>query len=863
MTGNVEHWRKAEDVQNFGDYLAELLLDELFYPLGIPARSTHLIGSVVSELFVTESRPDQPVEPVAFRGSAPREPESLSTHRLREATSFRGPIAAAQLSARPEVPVAEPALVLPALYRPTPEPSLLGRTVCIPHFHDERSDETLRRMSGCDVVLRPRITNDGFELRRFIDALVSADFVLSASLHGAVVAAAYRRPFAFWDNGAIDQPFEWRDLAALLQIPVTFVQRIDAARALYASAIEPAIRLPSMWSSLATAPLLLRPSGLLRMFRHQLAERLEPAVLKEIDSLIGAFEECRGHDERLLAAIDDEHRQLRAGAEQVAAAAREAARRDNEAAERDRDLLRRQLRDLAQQVKLARLRAEVQAGKALQTQTDLDVTRQEGRQLNAEVAALRAHLAGAEATIKEMRGSTSWRVTWPLRWMSTRVPGVSRASRAARAIGSSLPRKLSQPGGISPVATSIATAPQTHSHIGGSRAAGDVLSAGLAAAKKVGAKGPLDWLGLVVLMIDGSYPRPDEDAGSLHAVQYVRMFQALGYQVAFVATTEFSAANAARTELSAMGVYCVTADEYESIESFLQASGPAVDVCLLSRSHCGGHYVEEVRRRCSGAKVIFNTVDLHYLREEREALLRDDRRALNIAWKTREREYAVARQSDATTVVSEQEAILLGEAIPGTCVEVISLVQASPGRKRPFAHRSGIGFIGGFRHQPNVDAVRFFLDEIWPDLRTRLPEVVFYIIGPHLPESLRDSSDPRVIGVGHVPDLGTRLEELRVTVAPLRFGAGAKGKIVTSLGHGVPCVATSIAVEGMALGDVVVAADTTQQFCDAVVALHEDERQWLARSDAGLAMVTDRYGFDAGCSRLAQLLRTINAPVGR
>jgi hypothetical protein len=272
------------------------------------------------------------------------------------------------------------------------------------------------------------------------------------------------------------------------------------------------------------------------------------------------------------------------------------------------------------------------------------------------------------------------------------------------------------------------------------------------------------------------------------------MFQALGYQVAFIATTEFSAANAARTELSAMGVYCVTADEYESVESFLQASGAAVDVCLLSRSHCGGHYIEEARRRCSGAKVIFNTVDLHYLREEREALLRGDRRALNIAWKTREREYAVARQSDATTVVSEQEAILLGEAIPGTCVEVISLVQTSPGRKRPFSHRSGIGFIGGFKHQPNVDAVQFFLDEIWPDLRTRLPEVIFYIIGPHLPESLRDASDPRVIGVGHVPDLGTRLEELRVTVAPLRFGAGAKGKIVSSLGHGVPCVATSIAV---------------------------------------------------------------------
>jgi hypothetical protein len=118
-----------------------------------------------------------------------------------------------------------------------------------------------------------------------------------------------------------------------------------------------------------------------------------------------------------------------------------------------------------------------------------------------------------------------------------------------------------------------------------------------------------------------------------------------------------------------------------------------------------------------------------------------------------------------------------------------------------------------------------------------------------------------VIALGHVADLSARLEELRVTVAPLRFGAGAKGKIVSSLAHGVPCVATSIAVEGMGLGDVVSAANTPQAFCDQIVALHVDERRWLKQSDEGIALVAGRHSAASGSDRLARVLRTIKAPV--
>ncbi len=205
----------------------------------------------------------------------------------------------------------------------------------------------------------------------------------------------------------------------------------------------------------------------------------------------------------------------------------------------------------------------------------------------------------------------------------------------------------------------------------------------------------------------------------MDAVNFIRMFQSLGYQVLFISDAEFALDIPARAAIEAMGVHCISSPDYASVDDFLQAAAPLIDVCFLSRVYCGGRYAETVKRLCTHAKIVFNTVDLHHVREEREARLRQDRRALNIAMDVREREFAVSRLADATIVVSQTEAALLNDAIPGTSVSVIPLARDCPGRKNAFAQRHGIGFIGGFNHTPNVDAVHYFLDTIWPAVRAR------------------------------------------------------------------------------------------------------------------------------------------------
>jgi hypothetical protein len=581
------------------------------------------------------------------------------------------------------------------------------------------------------------------------------------------------------------------------------------------------------------------------------ARRQAEAATRERDTALQELEAAR----REVAAANHDRDASRHGLE--------AARREGEAAGLENEVARRQVRDLTRQSKLLRLRLQraaeqIEADRHRMTaaQAELMATRGELMATRAEVPGLRERMTGAEAVIAEMRGSTSWKITWPVRRLSPAMPRLAAAGRwTLRKLEPVLRPRLAQVHPMAqPLIAPASPSPQAEPLASG----GDPVSAVL----DTGLKGELDWLAPVVLIIDSIYPRPDRDAGSVEAMNFIDMFHTLGYQVAFVADAEFSADNPARRALTTMGVYCVSQSDYESVEAFLTAASATLDVCVLSRVHSGGRYMEAVKRLCPDTKIVFNTVDLHHIREEREALLKKDRRALNLAWRTRERELAIARLADATIVVSESEAVLLSETIPGTPVYTIPLVYKSPSRTNGFASRHGIGFIGNFIHSPNVDAVDYFLDTIWPEVRSRLPGVPFYIIGPGIPDEIWRRTEPGVIVIDHDPDLAARLEELRVTVAPLRYGAGAKGKIISSLAQGVPCVATSIAAEGMGMvaGEAITVGDTPEEFCRHVVTLHTDSEAWTKLSERGLAFTASRHSFANARRVLAQLLSTINAP---
>jgi len=245
---------------------------------------------------------------------------------------------------------------------------------------------------------------------------------------------------------------------------------------------------------------------------------------------------------------------------------------------------------------------------------------------------------------------------------------------------------------------------------------------------------------------------------------------------------------------------------------------------------------------------VFDSIDLHYIREQRGAEVADDASLARAAARTRSLELDVIARSDDTLVVSAAEAEVLTRDAPAARVTVLSNLHEIADAGAGFAERRDLVFVGGFRHPPNVDAMRWFLGEVFPRIRAALPDVQFHCIGGYVPETIAAFSDaPGVHIHGHVPDIAPYMDGCRIAVAPLRFGAGVKGKVNLSMAHGQPVVATPCAAEGMHLEDGVdvLLAEASNAFADAVIALYGDEVLWSRLAGNGLANVQAHFSLDA------------------
>jgi glycosyltransferase involved in cell wall biosynthesis len=200
--------------------------------------------------------------------------------------------------------------------------------------------------------------------------------------------------------------------------------------------------------------------------------------------------------------------------------------------------------------------------------------------------------------------------------------------------------------------------------------------------------------------------------------------------------------------------------------------------------------------------------------------------------------------------------------LPDSNLVVLPLIMDAPGLQVPFENLRDLCFIGGYRHKPNQDAVKYFVQEVWPLVKDRLPEARFRIMGSHVPPDIQALHGDGVIVDGFVPDLPGSLGRCRLSVAPLRYGAGIKGKVGSSLGLGIPCVASPIAAEGMGLGpsDGVEIAATPAEMADRICRLYTDDAHWHRMSAGGIAFVDREYSMRAVGKRLRQILTDLGLP---
>jgi glycosyltransferase involved in cell wall biosynthesis len=340
--------------------------------------------------------------------------------------------------------------------------------------------------------------------------------------------------------------------------------------------------------------------------------------------------------------------------------------------------------------------------------------------------------------------------------------------------------------------------------------------------------------GKTILVVDHYAPTFDKDSGSLRMFSILKLLVQSGHQVIF--WPENRARNEYTAHLQALGVEALYGDI--RFDDYLDAVGKHLDLILFSRPHVAVNLIFWAKTR-TRARIIYDTVDLHFLREERRARFEPDSQAGH--WKRIE--FFLGEMADHILVVSEVEKKILESHGFENKVSVVTNVHEPMACRVPFQERAGLLFIGGFLHTPNEDAMVWFVEEIFPLIQAAIPGISCTIVGSHPTDAVRSLKGPDVNVTGYVADVTPYFEQSRVFVSPLRYGAGVKGKIGQSLSFGLPVVTTDVGAEGMGLihRETVLLAQDAEDFAKAVIELYHDAALWQTLSAGGMALIREKF----------------------
>ena len=368
-----------------------------------------------------------------------------------------------------------------------------------------------------------------------------------------------------------------------------------------------------------------------------------------------------------------------------------------------------------------------------------------------------------------------------------------------------------------------------------------------------------------VLVLEHCTPTPNQDAGSVTVVNLLIILREMGYQVTFIPEDNFLYMPDYTVDLQRIGVEVLYAPYVRSVKEHVQKCGNRYDLVFLFRPVVVERHLDAIRQYCPKAKTLYYTHDLHHVRMMREAELLKDSRKFEEAEEMKLREYKAIEAVDSSIMVSDVELDLIRVQFPEKNLHSLPLLLNVDGTHSGFKNRKDIVFVGGYQHGPNVDAVEYFVKQVMPLVRIHLPGVSFYAVGSKPPEAIKALAADDVIVVGYVDDLQSFLDKMRISVAPLRYGAGIKGKVGTAMAAGLPVIATSVATEGMDItsGREIISVDGPQAFADAVVMLYKNQEQWNQISVNGIEFAEKTWGAKAAWSNFSQILLSLGLEVNK
>ncbi|MCF7800539.1 MAG: glycosyltransferase [Candidatus Marinimicrobia bacterium] len=354
-----------------------------------------------------------------------------------------------------------------------------------------------------------------------------------------------------------------------------------------------------------------------------------------------------------------------------------------------------------------------------------------------------------------------------------------------------------------------------------------------------------------IFIADQFLPAYDRASGSLRLFSYIKILREMGYHVTYMACLLSPDVRYIR-DLQNIGVEVWGNDgealkmagfklnrEFPPINYDLIFKPRQFDYAILSFWYIAQYFIPRLRKITSRTKIIVDTVDIHFIREIREAELKQDQELKQIAKQKQKQELAVYNQADEVWVVTENDRRSIAPKTGNIPIDIIPNIHEMPTVERLFDQTSDLLFVGNFSHTPNVDAVLHFHKNMWPAILVKLPDIKWYIVGNNPPESIKSLANDQIIVTGYVEDLTPYLQKARISISPLRYGAGMKGKIGEALSWMIPVVTTSIGAEGMSLEHrkTALVADKPEDFVASVVELYHDQPLWTILSENGRALV--------------------------
>jgi len=351
----------------------------------------------------------------------------------------------------------------------------------------------------------------------------------------------------------------------------------------------------------------------------------------------------------------------------------------------------------------------------------------------------------------------------------------------------------------------------------------------------------------VVLVIDHYTPEPDRDAGSRSAMGIIDSLIDAGWVVKFWPYNRLYSP-VYTVALERRGIEVLDQRWPGDLGAWMRENGGELDHLLVIRPDVAAEVLPHLMRNTDAVLSMYG-VDLHFARMRRQASLDPNPKLLQDAEAMERLERRVWRHFDVVIYPSEEEAAVVRAMAPHTLARGIVpfCFDAFPARAAPVAGHS-ILFVAGFAHTPNVDAAMFLMHEIVPLLEQEIGPVRVVLAGSNPTEAVRALAGLDVEVTGYVTDeaLGALYNRHRVSVVPLRFGAGVKGKVVESLSRGLPLVTTSIGAQGIAgLGEVVPVRDDVAGIVAALKLLLTDDAAWMAQSAAQMAFAQRWFSREA------------------